>query len=533
MVLCKRYVTSNYHLDNNLQINDQQPNQILEFSNREKLAGLISQVFLLNRYISELFSSLFEDTEKNFRRLKNLQEKTSEVQSKIPLIEQYLSRDDALTNMSRNSRVSWASNDNRTDLVSRNNMPIALNDLYSDCAPPPNLSILDQYNNNKSCLELYTNPSFFINEWIKDQYGEILKKEKQQRKKQRLRKIRRQMKGNSENNPNTNDDEQGNQVGEENEKDKNELKQSSVVITTTVTKDDGRVENLLHPISSKKIVPKTGLMVSKNTGPNSQPTKEEIEQDNGNIINNPGIPNIPEPPILNNLIPNIPIPPPPLPLNNPPSSILPPVPNEEKSKTIDDKYPMPDRAPPLPPPNRPPPLPVDTNNNIYDNQEQVNQEDIKIDAPPNRPPPVLPPKTVMNETEEDDGFDPYPPNIPLISIQPPRNPPPLPRDNPPSILPPVPKNPPPPLPLNNPPPLPLNNPPLSAPPPPPIEGYVNFVHEQDEVRETTETTVTTREVEDESMMEGQNPLLALITQKKKVILRLLRQTQIEQLKVDP
>jgi hypothetical protein len=53
-------------------------------------------------------------------------------------------------------------------------MPKSVRKLYTATHPPPKLQILDKYmENNQKALELYTNPSFFLNEWIAEQERQV------------------------------------------------------------------------------------------------------------------------------------------------------------------------------------------------------------------------------------------------------------------------------------------------------------------------------------------------------------------------
>jgi len=79
----------------------------------------------------------------------------------------------------------------RSQLFTPDSTPLPIKLVYKKCTPPPNLHSMDQFmDNGKSCMEQYTNPNFFIDEWImeqkklREQAREDRRKRREERKKQ-------------------------------------------------------------------------------------------------------------------------------------------------------------------------------------------------------------------------------------------------------------------------------------------------------------------------------------------------------------
>jgi len=157
------------------------PNRLLGKLDYDLTAGLLEQLQHLFVYAHEVFGDLAQVAAQSSDRLKTLSLRVDNCLSYLPSAEKYLDSQDVLF-FSSNPKVEWSADKTQTaQLFVRSSNDASVLRLWETATPPPDFSGLDEFcEPNETCLSKYTNPSFFINEWLEQQ-----KKERSKLKAQR------------------------------------------------------------------------------------------------------------------------------------------------------------------------------------------------------------------------------------------------------------------------------------------------------------------------------------------------------------
>jgi len=180
--------------------------QVLEYSAQNSMVGLLTQLSLLSSYSTSLFSELVKEASSTFQRLVKIKQQVTVLQTKLPSLEQSLSTV-SIENFLQNPR-SEVSLQQQADacLFVPETRPFVIQNTYETrCAKPPALQKMDPFmDDNKKCLELYTNPRFFLDEWIQEQNKQRAAAREERRRKKEERRARREKEGSAS---------RGNQLG--------------------------------------------------------------------------------------------------------------------------------------------------------------------------------------------------------------------------------------------------------------------------------------------------------------------------------
>lgn len=165
---------------------------VSEKVNHHSMAGIITQLSSLAQYSSLVFTRLISESTETYDRILKLSSRLNNLAEDTKEVENYM-QTTTLDTMLATSRAAFSSEPNLQDqLFTRSSLPEGVKQIYDKAFPPPNLAILDPYmEGGGSALKMYTNPNFFIEEWISEQLKireEALKEKKKrraERKKQR------------------------------------------------------------------------------------------------------------------------------------------------------------------------------------------------------------------------------------------------------------------------------------------------------------------------------------------------------------
>lgn len=160
--------------------------------NHHSMTAIISQLGALAQYSNLVFSRLITEATGTYQRINKLSGRLVNLAEDMKEVEKYM-QTTTLDTMLSTSRAAFSSEPALQDqLFTRESLPEGVKQMYDKAAPPPNLASLDSYmEGGGSALKLYTNPNFFIEEWIAEQLKireEALKEKKKrraERKKQR------------------------------------------------------------------------------------------------------------------------------------------------------------------------------------------------------------------------------------------------------------------------------------------------------------------------------------------------------------
>lgn len=170
---------------------------ILESAAQNTYVGILSQVSVLTAYAGEIFEGLIKESNKSFERIIKLSQKTNEVAQFVPKIDKYFTTApiDAILSRPRTEFSLPAVQDSA--IFTAESLPQALATTYKTCFPIPNLSKMDPYmEDGKKCQELYTNPNFFLYEWIEEQKKQRAVAREQRIKRREDRKNQKDKEGN-------------------------------------------------------------------------------------------------------------------------------------------------------------------------------------------------------------------------------------------------------------------------------------------------------------------------------------------------
>jgi len=173
--------------------------QVLQDGNQNALVGMLTQLSFLANYANDIFTDLVVVTTKNFERIIVIKSKLQAIQEAAPALEDYHknNKSDVIFSNPRQEFSLPVIGD--AQLFTQNDCSNAIRNLYAKANKPPRLDLMDKFmDDGKKCLSLYTNPSFFLDEWIVEQHKlrQAAKEErKKRREERRLKKEEESVKG--------------------------------------------------------------------------------------------------------------------------------------------------------------------------------------------------------------------------------------------------------------------------------------------------------------------------------------------------
>uniref|UniRef100_A0A0N5A4W7 Wiskott-Aldrich syndrome protein family member n=1 Tax=Parastrongyloides trichosuri TaxID=131310 RepID=A0A0N5A4W7_PARTI len=130
------------------------------------LANLIRQLSSLSKQAEQIFSDIYHETVKIDHKASTLTQRVDKLKGKIDNYEGNDEQDALQDTQYRKPFKSSNLIDQQT--FDRQTLPIALQDLYNKCEPPPNLDALNEFRDDpKPALKYYTDPGYFFDLWKK------------------------------------------------------------------------------------------------------------------------------------------------------------------------------------------------------------------------------------------------------------------------------------------------------------------------------------------------------------------------------
>lgn len=166
----------------------------LECVTNGTLANLIRQLSSLSRQAEELLTGVFDDASKLLTRTVGLQRRMEALAVKAEALDQ--PSDAPIILRDPTSQRETFSSDMSCDqqVLSKQQMPSSIAELYQTCDRPPPLNNLDPYRDDgKDGLKFYTDPTYFFELWKRDMMKETIKAQQQQPiPNQQLRQLQKQ-----------------------------------------------------------------------------------------------------------------------------------------------------------------------------------------------------------------------------------------------------------------------------------------------------------------------------------------------------
>ena len=189
MVFTQRFVPPVHDLTK-LEISDGYPRpQILDFAAQRSMVGLLEQMSWLNIHASDIFSAVMEEARTSFERVRAISGRVHALSEQLGSVDSFFRDTDVQQLFDATTKSSWHPNAREEDQLFRSaTMPENVRSMYDAAEDPPNLELMDPYmENGETALKKYTDPDFFIMEWIREmeRQREEAKKIRSDRKKKR------------------------------------------------------------------------------------------------------------------------------------------------------------------------------------------------------------------------------------------------------------------------------------------------------------------------------------------------------------
>jgi len=146
----------------------------------------LEQLSNLTSYSHELFKGLLDVSNSYQERINTLAQRAQNLAQKSYQAESFFAVVDPWTLFKNRTADVKTSIVEDQQLFTKSSVPLPLQAIYNSASPPPNLAIMDAFaDEGKSCLKMYTNPSFFIDQWVTAQLEarEKIKDDAKKRKK--------------------------------------------------------------------------------------------------------------------------------------------------------------------------------------------------------------------------------------------------------------------------------------------------------------------------------------------------------------
>jgi len=173
---------------------------------------MMDQLSWLVRWSSEIFNNVLQNTEETAQRIKKVKARVGNLKNKVPAVESLFMEQNPMYFFAKPyTGKRWKRGEKKLDKktilpFARSHAPSDVNRLRSDAMPLPDLHEMDQYMDEddrktyQSCINKYSMPKFFENEWMKKERRRLRKllaekKQRRQRKRKKHGKAKRVIEG--------------------------------------------------------------------------------------------------------------------------------------------------------------------------------------------------------------------------------------------------------------------------------------------------------------------------------------------------
>jgi len=157
------------------------------------MIGLLQQINNVSTYAAEILLDLSKETEKNADRIVKCAKRIEDLEKQTPSIEKmFLENSPQYFYDNPYTDQEYARKDATQGLLfRRDRSTIPVNRRRQEALPPPDFSSLDQFGGGVPCNSKYSDPKFFLNEWLEAEKIRI-DQEKTKRKQKRDEKKKRE-----------------------------------------------------------------------------------------------------------------------------------------------------------------------------------------------------------------------------------------------------------------------------------------------------------------------------------------------------
>jgi len=156
------------------------------------MVGLLSQLSMLAVHSHDLFLNLTQEVTQVYQRTVKLSARVVVAEKNISIVEKMCSQM-TVESFLGHGRVEFSLPPGaNAQLFTAETLPATIQQRYGESFPPPPLHRMDPYmDEGKKCLELYTNPKFFLDEWIAEQIKQRQAAKEERKKRREERKVRK------------------------------------------------------------------------------------------------------------------------------------------------------------------------------------------------------------------------------------------------------------------------------------------------------------------------------------------------------
>jgi hypothetical protein len=150
------------------EVYEKRAKNILEFTGAQKMVGVLRQLGALSEFAADIFNTLFIESTSTAQRIGKLGQRIEGLEQTAPALEKlFATKAPREFYGGANTGKPWRRRDEFThSLFLQENQPGPIQQARMASAPPPAVSRLDQLV-NKECLRQYSDPQFFLAEWLR------------------------------------------------------------------------------------------------------------------------------------------------------------------------------------------------------------------------------------------------------------------------------------------------------------------------------------------------------------------------------
>ena len=141
---------------------------------------LLSQIITVSNYSVTLLGSFYNKAETATNDLEELYERLSKLEQALPALQERLIKEPFQMTEVEKPQLTIIN----SSYLSKESRPQEMAVVYEKCKKPPQLHRLDEFRSDgKTCMQFYSNPNFFVEEWKK-----VMERESEEKKKKRKEK---------------------------------------------------------------------------------------------------------------------------------------------------------------------------------------------------------------------------------------------------------------------------------------------------------------------------------------------------------
>eukprot|EP00461_Guttulinopsis_vulgaris_P003022 UN03023 len=158
-----------------------------------QMVGLIVQLGEVSQFALDIYQAIGYEVHRSATRIDQISDRAMELEDRLMDYGDLIQQTAPSTFFHTSAEVNWKRQDTMThNLFAPESRPIPLAKLVQNTFAPPTISLMNEFA-GKDCTVLYSDPSFFFNQWAQEE-DKRLQLQREEKKKTRQGKSRRQKK---------------------------------------------------------------------------------------------------------------------------------------------------------------------------------------------------------------------------------------------------------------------------------------------------------------------------------------------------